>query len=354
MPASASSLPLNLQLPLTGLLLSLITLLAINGLASRLPRGGLSRGLLLSARLSLSGTILLGSIGWWAGSLLSPGLISLAKDGREIRDLLVVLGVAWTLRRWKREISSNDGSYAAQALPGMNSKDRIFLFDVLSKLIGIAALAILLIELMRLLGVSPAVLITAGGFGAAAVGFGAQEIVSNSLTGMILYINRPFVVQDFIELPNEKLMGTVEHIGWFYTRLRSVERQPVYVPNALFSTNPVINVADTDNRRIWIEFGLTYDDRARVQPILASLESLVAEHPDVDQGRFAAVNFTGYGESSLDLRLLCHARSGDIKDAWALQQNLLLGIGDVVEAHGAAMPFPTRTLIQAPGGLDHP
>ncbi|MEO1003433.1 MAG: mechanosensitive ion channel domain-containing protein [Cyanobacteria bacterium J06638_7] len=354
MSESAANLPLNLQLPLSGLLLSLISVLAISALAGRLPRGGLSRGLLLSARLSVGVTILLAALGWWLGSLLSPRLISLAQDGREIRDLLVVLGVGWTLLRWKSEIAKNGGAYAAQALPAMAAKDRIFLFDVLGKLIGIAALVILVLEAMRLLGVSAAVLITAGGFGAAAVGFGAQGIVSNSLSGLILYINRPFVVGDIIEIPNETITGTVEHIGWFYCQLRTLDRQPVFVPNVIFSTNPVVNIADTDNRRIWIEFGLTYDDRARVQPILASLESLIAEHPDVDQGRFAAVNFTGYGESSLDLRLLCHARSGDIKDAWALQQNLLLGIGDVVEAHGAAMPFPTRTLIQAPGGLDHP
>jgi MscS family membrane protein len=74
----------------------------------------------------------------------------------------------------------------------------------------------------------------------------------------------------------------------------------------------------------------------------------------VDQSKTKAVNFTGYGESSLDLRLLCHAASGDVLDGWALRQDLLLRIGDVVAAHGAAMPFPTRTLIQAPGGRDHP
>jgi MscS family membrane protein len=198
------------------------------------------------------------------------------------------------------------------------------------------------------------VLITAGGFGAAAVGFGAQGIVSNSLSGLMLYINRPFVVGDIIEIPNESLMGTVEHIGWFYSRLRTLDRQPVFVPNTVFTANPVINIADTDNRRIWIEFGLTYNDRGRIEPIVADLEQILADHPRVDRNKTSAVNFTGYGESSLDLRLLCHAGSGDILEAWALQQDLLLRIGEVVEAHGASMPFPTRTLIQAPDGPDHP
>ncbi|MGB5133840.1 MAG: mechanosensitive ion channel domain-containing protein [Prochlorococcaceae cyanobacterium] len=354
MPDPAVTLPFNLQLPLTGLALSLITLLVITLMAGRLRRGGLVRGLLLAARLSVSSTILLCTLGWWLGSLLSPGLIALDRDGREIRDLLLVLGVAWTLLRWKGEISTHSTGYAAQLLPSLAEKERIFLLDVLTKIIGITALVVLALEMMRLLGVSAAVLVTAGGFGAAAVGFGAKEIVSNSLSGLSLYINRPFVVGDFIEIPSLNLTGTVETISWFYTRLRSPERQPVYVPNTVFTTSAVINVAETDHRRIWIEFGLAYDDRPRIEAIVADLERALADHPQVDQSKTKAVNFTGYGESSLDLRLFCHATSGDVLDGWALRQDLLMRIGEVVEARGASMPFPTRTLIQAPGGRDHP
>jgi MscS family membrane protein len=354
MPDPTNSLPLELQMPITGLALSLLSLVVINLLARRLERGGLGRGLLVAARRSISATILLSALGWWVGALLSPSVVALERNGAEIRDLVVVLGVTWTLLRWKREIRTNTRDYASRALPALNEKDQIFLFDVLTKVIGIAALVILVLEVLRLLGVSAALLITAGGFGAAALGFGAQGIVSNSLSGLSLYINRPFVVGDFIEIPSETLMGTVENISWFYTRLRSLERQPVFVPNTIFTTNTVVNIAETDNRRIWIEFGLTYNDRARIPPIVADLEQVLAEHPAVDQDKAKAVNFTGYGESSLDLRLLCHGDSGDVVDAWALQQNLLLRIGDVVEAQGASMPFPTRTLIQAPGGADRP
>ena len=57
------------------------------------------------------------------------------------------------------------------------------------------------------------------------------------------------------------------------------------------------------------------------------------------------VLFTGYGASSLDCPLVCCSHSGDRIAAWHLQQQLLLLIGDVVQAHGASMPFPTRTLI---------
>jgi MscS family membrane protein len=214
-------LPLDLQIPLGGLLLALLSWLGLEVVGRRCRPRSLLRGLLLTSRLSVALTCLLAGLGWWLGLLLDPVVINLERDGHEVRELLVALGVAWTLLRWHSELRSNRERYAAEILPRLNEQDRHFLFDVLQKLISIAIWAIVIVELMRLVGLSAAVLVTAGGFGAAAVGFGAQGIVSNSLSGLSLYVNRPFIVDDFIEIPSEQLSGTVEEIGWFYTRLRS-------------------------------------------------------------------------------------------------------------------------------------
>ncbi|WP_268873960.1 mechanosensitive ion channel domain-containing protein [Prochlorococcus marinus] len=65
----------------------------------------------------------------------------------------------------------------------------------------------LCLEVMHLMGISPAVLVTAGGVGAVASGFGAKGIVSNSLSGLSLYVNRPFVVSDFIDILSKNLFG---------------------------------------------------------------------------------------------------------------------------------------------------
>ena len=353
-------LPLDLQIPLGGLLLALLSWLGLEVVGRRCRPRSLLRGLLLTSRLSVALTCLLAGLGWWLGLLLDPVVINLERDGHEVRELLVALGVAWTLLRWHSELRSNRERYAAEILPRLNEQDRHFLFDVLQKLISIAIWAIVIVELMRLVGLSAAVLVTAGGFGAAAVGFGAQGIVSNSLSGLSLYVNRPFIVDDFIEIPSEQLSGTVEEIGWFYTRLRSRDRQPVYVPNTIFTSSPVINNTAVDNRRVWIDFSLSYADRPRVPAIVAELEQLLAGHPGVAQQKTRAVHFTGYGESGLNLRLLCHSTGHSMEEGWALQQELLLAIGTVVERHGGSMPFPTRTLFTAnpltpaPGEADHP
>jgi MscS family membrane protein len=353
MPAEIS-LPLQLQIPLGGLLLALLSWLLLEVVGRRCRARSMLRGLLLTSRLSVAATCLLAGLGWWLALLLDPVVVDLERDGHEVRELLVALGLAWTLLRWHRELRRNRETYAQEMLPRLNEKDRHFLFDVIQKLINIGVWAIVIYELMQLLGVSAPVLITAGGFGAAAVGFGAQGVVSNSLSGLSLYINRPFIVDDFIEIPSEQLMGTVEEIGWFYTQLRSRDRQPVFVPNTIFTSTPVINNTAIDNRRIWIEFSLSYDDRLRIPAVVADLEAVLAGHLQVAQNKTRAVHFTGYGESSLDLRLLCHATSQAVEDAWNLQQDLLLTIGEVVQRHGASMPFPTRTIKSAADAGDRP
>ena len=198
----AAKLPFDLQIPLAGVLLALVTWLLLDRLGRRCRSGSLGQALLLSGRVSLAGTVLLSSAGWWLAGL-------------EVRNLLLTIGVIWTLLRWRGELKQRAEHYAAQLLPHLSSKDQLFLFDVLDKLLTTAALLVVLVMGLDLLGVSAGVLITAGGFGAAALGFGARTIVENGLSGLSLYVNRPFVLGDTINLPGLNLLGTVEQVAGF-------------------------------------------------------------------------------------------------------------------------------------------
>jgi MscS family membrane protein len=338
---AAAALPLNLQIPLAGVLLALLAWLVLDQLGRRCSSGSLARALLHSGRLSLSLAMLISGIGWWLAGL-------------ELRNLLLTAGLVWTLLRWRGELKQRSEHYAAQLLPQLATKDQLYLLDVIDKLLTSAALMVVGLMTLDLLGVSAGVLITAGGFGAAALGFGARTIVENGLSGLSLYINRPFTLGDTINLPGLNLLGTVEAVGWFYTELRDPDRQRIYVPNGVFTTQAVQNVAQIDNRRIWIEFGLRFDDLPRIETITCQLQERLASVPGVDLAKDHLVHFVDYADSSLNLRLLCYAASGDIQEAWALRQRVLLLIGAVVEQAGAAMPFPTRMVIATPGAGDRP
>ncbi|MCP9801083.1 mechanosensitive ion channel family protein [Synechococcus sp. RedBA-s] len=337
---------LRLSIPLVGGLLAATVGLVLQLLGRRLTAGSLGRVLVLRSRLSLTVTILVSFGAWWLLTLLGPDVLPLPRGGAEVRDELIFIGLIWTLLRWKGEIWRQADSYSQQVFPKLPHRERLFLFDLSDKLFTVLVVVIIGMELLRLLGTPTALIATAGGFGAAALGFGARTIVENGLSGISLYINRPFVVGDSIRIPSEDLNGTVQAISWFYSELRDPERQPIFIPNSIFTIKPIVNIARIDSRRVWIDFGLRYDDRAAIEPIISELRELLKAHPLVDHQKAPAVHFVGYGESRLNLRLLCYVASGEITTAWDLQQELLLRIGEVVEKHQAAMSFPTQTLIQ--------
>ncbi|MFM1811072.1 MAG: hypothetical protein RLZZ336_10 [Cyanobacteriota bacterium] len=344
-------LPFQIHLALAVVLATGASWVLLDLLAARFPSGSLGRRLLKRCRLSLSATLLLAGASWWLLSLLSGLGWNAPRSAVQVRDALVALGVMWTLLRCKGVLLRR--IQASGVVGDDTNSETLYLFDLSNKLITTVVVLIGVIEALELLGVSPQVLLAASGFGAAALGFGARVLIENLLSGVMLYINRPFVIGDLIQIPALNLGGTVSAISIYYTRLLTADQQPLYVPNAVFANNAVINGKRRSHRELVIDFGLRFSDRATIEAITADLRAVLHQIPDIEAGLPQRVHFKGFGESSLDLRLQCFC-SSDLDAALDLQQRLLLEIAAVVERHGADMPYPTRTLIPAPGEPDLP
>lgn len=339
------ALPLHVERPLLSIAAAALAWLLLRLLgATRLCRQPW-QGLAKTSCLSVCITIISLGLGTWLLQLIPTqerlGLLTIAS----LRSFLLTGGAAWTLRRWRRYFRSRRSLFTDQLPIRLGSREKLFLSDVLDKLLGTSIFSLWILAVLGILGVPVTVLATAGGLGAAAVAFGAQSVVSNSLTGFSLYVNRPFVVGDFIDIPSEELSGEVEKIGWFYTQLRTYDRQPVFIPNAIFGRQSVINVSEIDNRRLIIDFSVTYSDRKHIPGICKELTERLHHHPSINPAQDLLAVFSGYGASSLDCKLICCGTTSDRVEALHLQHDLLLLIGDVVEQYGATMPFPTRTLI---------
>ena len=334
-------LPLSLQFPLLGGLLAASLWLLSTLLAHRLRHGGLARAVLLRSRLSLALPALLGGVLLWLPRLL-PAADLPWPSALELRRLLVVVALAWSLARCRQPLlRAIENVAAVEALGG---RDRLALLDLLDKLISGVVAVLLGWQALRLLGVSASVLLTAGGVGAAALAFGSRTIVENGLSGLGLYLNRPFVVGDGIRLPAQQLQGEVEAIGWFYTRLRDPDRQTLYIPNGTFTSQAVQNLAQIDRRRLQLELSLRPQDQGAIAAIVADLQTLLRVEPAVDQQLPARIHLVGFGDNGPLLRLLCHAATADASAALDLQQRLLLQIGAIVERHGAAIALHPRAL----------
>lgn len=180
--------------------------------------------------------------------------------------------------------------------------------------------------------------ILAGAFGVG-IGFGLQNVVNNFVSGLILLYERPVQVGDMVEVGG--MRGEVRRIGIRSSTLRMPQGAEVIVPNSSLISERVINWTFADRRqRMEIKVGVAYGtDPERV---LALLEQVAREHPNVISDPAPQVVFVGFGESSLEFRM--HAWTA-LADKVALTQSQLgVAVARALAEAGIEIPLPQREL----------
>ena len=139
-----------------------------------------------------------------------------------------------------------------------------------------------------------------GGIGGIAIGFAARDILANFFGALMIFLDRPFSVGDWIRSPDRNIEGTVEDIGWRLTRIRTFDKRPLYLPNSIFTSLAVENPSRMLNRRIYETIGLRYTDVEKMPLILAKVKTMLEEHGDIDQKQILMVNFVTFGASAVE------------------------------------------------------
>lgn len=197
------------------------------------------------------------------------------------------------------------------------------------------------------------VVLAFGGIGGIAVGFAAKDLLANFFGGLVVYLDRPFAVGDWVRSPDQEIEGTVEEIGWRLTRIRTFDKRPLYVPNSVFTQVTVENPSRMSHRRIYETIGVRYDDLAKVAPIVEDIRAMLRSHPEIQQDQTMIVNFNQFNASSLDIMVYTFTRTTAWVHFHAVKQDVLLRIADIIAAHGAEIAFPTRTLHLPDGVAVH-
>ena len=205
---------------------------------------------------------------------------------------------------------------------------------------------------LQTFGFSISGVLALGGVGGIAIGFAARSLLANFFGALMIFLDRPFSVGDWIRSPDRSIEGTVEFIGWRVTQIRTFDQRPLYVPNSVFTEVSVENPSRMKNRRIFETFGIRYDDLPQMRSIVADVHAMLAARGDIAQDRTLMVNFVTFGASSLDFFVYTFTRTTDWATFHRVKQDVLLRIADIVAAHGAEFAFPTQTLhVQTPEAL---
>ncbi len=213
-----------------------------------------------------------------------------------------------------------------------------------AQLMRIVVLVVILLVFLQSIGVGISTLLTFGGIGGLAITYAGKDTLSNFIGGMMIYWDRPFSVGDWIRSPDKNIEGTVEYIGWRLTRIRTFDKRPLYVPNGTFSSISLENPSRMTNRRIKTTIGIRYDDATKVAKIVADIEEMLKNHPEIDTKQTLFVKLVEFGASSLNILIYVFTKTTQWVKFQAIQEDVFLKIIDIVSSHGAEFAFPTNTI----------
>ena len=266
------------------------------------------------------------------------------------RNTLIIIALAWFLSRLIGHAARNIVALSEATGEGV---DRTTV-DALSKLGRFSIIIVGILVVLQTLGFSVSGVLAFGGIGGIAVGFAAKDMLANFFGGLTIYLDRPFIVGEWIRSPDKEIEGTVEYIGWRHTRVRAFNKNPVYVPNALFTNIVVENPTRMTNRRLKETIGIRYTDIDKMGAIVADVKAMLQAHPEIDTDATLIVNFNEFNASSLDFFIYTFTKTVQWVHYHEVKQDVLLKIAAIIQSHDAEIAFPTHTLhIEPSADEDH-
>jgi MscS family membrane protein len=227
-------------------------------------------------------------------------------------------------------------------IPRANVAAGVSVVRVGRRLLDLLVIFAAILAALRRFGVNPTPVLAGLGVGGIAIALAAQKTLENVIAGASLIFDQALRVGDSLKLGD--IQGTVDHIGLRSTRIRTLDRTIVSVPNGQVANMSLEIMSSRD--RFWFHptVGLRYETSGdQLQVILNGIRSLLAAHPGVEDDSIR-VRFVRLGAFSLDIEVFAYVFAPDWTGFLELQEQLLLQILDVVSGAGASIAFPSQTM----------
>ncbi|NCO69690.1 MAG: mechanosensitive ion channel family protein [Acidobacteria bacterium] len=257
---------------------------------------------------------------------------------RHICKLLAIAGVGWFLLRF---IDASAERTRQSVLP--EDQLKVGFLPIVVRFTKAIVVVVVLLGGLDIVGVKVLAVVTALGLGGVAIAFAAQKTLENVFGTVAIAGDRPFKVGDFIVIGDDR--GTVEDVGFRSTRIRTLSRTVVSIPNGLVVSGRVENFAERDRFLFNPTLALEYRSTpAQMRAVLDGIRALLAAHPRVlEEDR--RVRFVQLAASSLDIEVFAYVACTNIPEFLAVAEELNFALLDVVARAGASFAFPTQTIF---------
>lgn len=256
------------------------------------------------------------------------------------RLYLLSLGVVitWALLRFMKFV----GIVLMERAELTESKadDQIITFLVEAFRIIIIVLAVFVL-LGAVFKVDIGALIAGLGIGGLALALAAKESLENLLASFIIFFDKPFVMGDLVTVNG--VTGTVEKIGFRSTRIRTLEKSYLTIPNLMMVNNILDNLSLRTFRRVNFNVGATYGTtEEQLKNVVTDIQKFIDEHPNTNQD--GEIHFIEFGASSLDIMVLYFIDTMDWSVFLKIKAEVNFEIMRIMERHGVEFAFPTQTI----------
>ena len=319
-----------------------IALLAI-GFALWFAAGLLSRALVLTFGRLVNGN---------AGQLREPVRVCLAIAGfrgatafappsalprmymERALAMAFALGLAWAgaaavdyvAERWRSRLDPRMKAMTYSVLP------------LIRQILKLSLFLIAILAVVSAWGYNTATILAGLGVGGIAVALAAQKTIENLFGGISVISDRPVLVGDFCRFGAH--VGTVMHIGLRSTRIRTLDRTILSVPNSQFSATELENFSARDKIWFHVTLSLRRDTSSdQVRRVVSAVQDILRQHSKVETGNIP-VRFIGIGTYSLDVEVFAYVTTSDYDVFLEVQQELLHEMLQAVERVGAALAVP--------------
>ncbi len=254
-------------------------------------------------------------------------------------QVLIIFALTWAIMRFvdffalvfTRKAERTESAATAQLIPFAKEVTKVLL-----------VLCTIFIVLGVVFDLNVGSIVAGLGIGGLAVALAGKESLENLFASFTIFLDRPFTVGEVVQVGS--ITGKVEKVGFRSTRIRTLDKSTVTIPNKMMIDQPLDNLTLRHFRRAKFSIGLTYETpNATIKAICEDIRQLLAEH-ELTKSEPGVVHFTDFGESSLNILVLFFVESPDWNEYIRLREEVNFRIIEIVKSYGADFAFPTRTI----------
>lgn len=217
------------------------------------------------------------------------------------------------------------------------------LAPILNKVVQGVVILIGFLHMVTIFGVDPATVLAGASIGGIAVAFAAQDSVKNLIGTMVIFLDKPFQLGDWVQFA--EVEGSVESVGFRSTVIRAADTTIYQVPNSKISEADINNKGLRVFRRYTTEVGIRYDTPPDlIEAFITGIKKIIALHPSTKSQSYN-VDFISFGASSLNIMVNVYFKGLDWGQEQESKHILHLGIVRLAESLGVQFAFPSTTMM---------